>query len=203
MMKNILLILFIFIFIFIFSCGDDDSIYVVIGGKTKTTTTTTIITTTTTTIRMVGMIPPPSGLKASPMNIKFTPSVVKRGDIITITYDMDKVEIGFWINTFWANNWVNYITVDSNGNLEYIGDETNYTGGMPSWNLNSIVRFNNINTRAGEYFSYPKYTSFKWGEIKCIVPDDAISAGISLYISIASNSNDRLIVVDDDGKEIW
>jgi len=173
---------------------------------------------TTTTIGSLG----PNFIRpADPYNVKVTPSKVKRGDIITITYDMERASSMPWK---WSvdNNWIDDTIVNTDGKLKYIGNGSYSVLDAGIWSINEPVNVSSAwsideyVSRKGVSFSrsntYPsyisfnakKYVSFKWGEIKCYVPDNASSGkiGISFYYSAAVSDLD-LIVVDDNDNEIW
>ena len=126
-------------------------------------------------------------------NVRFCPPVVKRGDVITITYYLKKGDPNL--------SCINDMTVDSDGIVRYIGNnEQHFIDFDDTKNFNGAVKF------GGSFISeiYPKrYISYEWGEIKCYVPDDAVSGKICLAITNLLLSEKDLIVVDESGDEIW
>ena len=158
-------------------------------------------------------------------NIEISPTTVKRGDEITITYD-----------TRYPGEGIESLFIDKDGNLllseEYKNSHDEYTF---EDNYNDFVSFNTkIPEDATKYevddaknctsmdfecgkekivydysdydlaFIHPaKYVSSEFGKIVCVVPDNAVSGVIFLsYMNAQGLSGEKLIVVDENGKEI-
>jgi len=166
-------------------------------------------------IEETGYLPP------SPCNVTFLPTIVSRGDIVTIKYDMVFLEKSLEFTD---------LTVDENGVLKYIGDNTEVMdfNNKTDKEKNSLVEFGiKILEGAQEsYFIQPdgnyslgyeykyyqkreiypeKYLKFVKYEIECIVPDGAVSGPVKLNFGTSDLgfSEDALIIVDASGDEIW
>ena len=151
-------------------------------------------------------------------NVNFSPSVVKRGDVITITYNLNGDGVP-------DMSWLNDMSVDSNGILKYIGNDRDLIdlNHFKDRDFNDIIDFGIIiigsettedgrwklavRYENGEGIFPDKYISFKWGEIKCIVPNKAVSGPIKVnlgeWVYTHGFSEKDLIVVDESGNEIW
>ncbi len=159
------------------------------------------------------------GLQPNPYNIEFSPNPIKIGEILTITYNMRKNSSNEYLE--------NDLTVDSYGLLKYTGSDSAKIEYIKTFkSMNGLVEFG-IKIRDGglpyyqdgedkticynldDYESlqiYPeKYFSFKWGEIKCYIPNNAKSSLLKLNFGGVSNSGfseKRLIIHDESGDEI-
>ena len=162
-------------------------------------------------------------------NVKISPTTVKRGEEITITYDIRSTE----------KEYIESLFVDEYGTLlmseDFMKNHENYDF---QDNYNDFVRFNTKLSDGAKEFKtniaedctsmdyecgkekitisyvsedyklsnvYPaKYISFEVGKIVCKVPDNAISSVISLYgaNAIPGFSDEKLIIVDENGNEI-
>ena len=146
-------------------------------------------------------------------NVKFSPATVKRGDIITITYNLYKRDD-------WSSEWINAHSVDPNGNVayrEWIEINPRYVEFALYVNVKGAEKYSG-EQEGYHYIDYEgyfhsdiyatKYTSFKWGEIKCYVPCRAKSGTIKINfegygVGYGGFSEENLIVVDESGDEIW
>ncbi len=141
-------------------------------------------------------LPPPSIY-----NVKFSPSTVKVDDVITITYTLERNEL---------SDWVADMSVDTNGILRYIGSDEDMIREYKDRNCNDFtelgIKVENSNIVERKKIYPTKYISFYWGEIKCYVPNSAISGRIDLRFGEGAGdslSDKDLIVIDESGDDIW
>ena len=161
-------------------------------------------------------------------NVEISPTRVKRGDEITVTYDTRLSEKDF----------IEELYIDKDGNLLISEDYKNrYDERKFEDNYNNFIRFNtkfrddatpskkNVAedcnsldyecgkekiavTAVSEDYElsdvYPaKYISCEFGKIVCTVPDNAVSGILFLDCGNATGfSAEKLIIIDENGKEI-
>ncbi len=170
--------------------------------------------------------PSTSSVPASPTNVVFTPTEVRAGDDLVIRFDL--YDDGITTKTF------EDVTVDANGIIQHTNVDPELFPQYASYTdeqKNSMVEFgiklldgaeddkqyyiqpdgNYTVVYHPEYYErrkiYPEqYIKFALGEIRLIVPDDAISGPIILNFGGGDGdgfSDNNLIVLDASGDEVW